>query len=97
MYTSDTPFSAHTRNLSESGVCLLLGQLLTEGAVIGVSLFLATDGIEDPDVEPLNVKADVVWSSQSDGDTAYMAGAQFKEMSDDDNKRLAEFIGQLGS
>jgi hypothetical protein len=95
VYTAEAVLPASTRNLSESGVCFDLSQELPEDSVVGVSLFLVADGIEDPDAEPLNVKASVVWCTERD-DGGYSAGMRFEELTSDGNQTLNQFLSQLG-
>jgi c-di-GMP-binding flagellar brake protein YcgR len=91
VYTTEAVFSAQTRNLSESGICLIIEELISEGTVVGLSLFLTMDGIEDPDQEPLNIKAEVVWCTEQD-DSGYMAGAQFAEITAEQDSSLKRFL-----
>jgi hypothetical protein len=69
---------------------------LPEGSTVGVSLFFTADGIEDPDAEPLNVKAKVVWCAQKDQDS-YSAGANFEELTQENQALLKEFLNALGA
>ena len=95
VYTAEEVLPASTRNLSETGVCFDLGQSLAEDATVGVSLFLVSDGIEDPDAEPLNIKAKVVWCSERE-DTGFSAGMRFEELSADGTDTIKSFLSQLG-
>lgn len=95
VYTAETVLPASTRNLSESGVCFDIQQELVEDSTVGVSLFLVADGIEDPDAEPLNVKASVVWCTERD-DGGYSAGMRFEGLTNDGNLTLNQFLSQLG-
>jgi c-di-GMP-binding flagellar brake protein YcgR len=94
VYTRDAVLPAKTRNLSETGVCLDLTLELTEQIETGVSLFLVTDGIEDPDAEPLNIKAKVIWCSQRD-DGGFSAGLRFSDLSVEGQTAIKGFLLQL--
>jgi hypothetical protein len=94
VYTAEEVLSASTRNLSETGVCFDLAQALGEDATVGVSLFLVSDGIEDPDAEPLNVKAKVIWCSERD-DTGFSAGMRFEDLNDEGTGTIKGFLSQL--
>ena len=96
VYIPGAVLAATTRNLSASGVCLDLNTGLKEGSIIGISLFFTSDGIEDPDAEPLNVKANVIWCAQRDPET-YSAGACFQDLSNDSKQLLNDFLSALGS
>lgn len=95
VYTPEAVLPASTRNLSESGVCFDLQQELVENSVVGVSLFLVADGIEDPDAEPLNVKASVIWCTERD-DGGFSAGMRFEGLTAEGNDSLKQFFNQLG-
>ncbi len=93
VYTTDAVFAASTRNLSDTGVRLNLPMELKEGITIGVSLFLTTDGIEDPDAEPLNIKAKVIWSSPR-GDSGFSSGLRF-DHSETSQTAIHNFLSQV--
>lgn len=95
VYTPDAVLPATTRNLSETGVCFDLGSPLTEDATVGVSLFLVSDGIEDPDAEPLNIKASVVWCTERE-DGGASAGMRFVDVSENGTTAIQSFLRQLG-
>ncbi len=95
IYTAHAVLPANTRNLSKTGVCLDLTDGLEEGSVVGVSLFFTSDGIEDPDAEPLNIKASVIWCTERD-DSGYSAGAHFQELTEENASQLDEFLTALG-
>ena len=62
---------------------------------MGVSLFLVSDGIEDPDAEPLNIRAKVIWCSERD-DAGFSAGMRFDELDDKRTNVIKDFLSQLG-
>ena len=95
VYTVEAVLPASTRNLSETGVCLDMEHALPEEGTVGVSLFLVTDGIEDPDAEPLNIKARVVWCTERD-DSGFSAGMRFQDLSGEGDQTLHSFLAQLG-
>jgi hypothetical protein len=87
--------SAQTRNLSNTGICLDLNKSLDEGSTIAVTLFLIEDGIEDPDVEPLNLQAGVIWCGERD-DEGFSAGCRFDDLSGPVNDQIKLFLSELG-
>ncbi len=95
VYTAKSVLPANTRNLSPTGVCLDTDSPMEEGSVIGVSLFLTSDGIEDPDIEPLNLKARVIWSTETD-ESSHSTGARFEELGEDEEAMLKKFLAALG-
>jgi c-di-GMP-binding flagellar brake protein YcgR len=94
VYTREAVLLAQTRNLSNTGVCLDLNTELAENSVVGVSLFLVVDGIEDPDAEPLNIKASVIWSSEKDSG-GYASGLHFDTADENATRAIASFLTQL--
>lgn len=91
IYTSNDVFSAFTQNLSTSGVCINTNSALQEGSAVGISLFLTDDGIEDPDVEPLNVRGMIVWCTERE-DSGFAAGIRFDNMSADKSRSLEQYL-----
>jgi hypothetical protein len=96
VFTPKGVLPASTRNLSTSGVCLDLSEHLIEGSTVGVSLFFTSDGIEDPDAEPLNVKAKVIWCAQKD-QRSFAAGANFEDLTAENQRLLKDFLDALGT
>jgi hypothetical protein len=91
VYTTSGTLWANTRNLSNTGVCLDLNEELQEGAIVGLCLFLVSDGIEDPDSEPLNIKASVVWSSPRE-DKGYSSGLRFDSSDEVGRSAISRFL-----
>lgn len=94
VYTRDAVTAARTRNLSNTGVCLDLDIELKERATVGVSLFLVFDGIEDPDAEPLNIKAEVIWTSERDSG-GFSSGLRFDTSDGAGTDAIAAFLSQM--
>jgi hypothetical protein len=94
IYTADAVLPASTRNLSDSGVCVDIARPLAEDVDIGVSLFLVTDGIEDPDAEPVNVRARVIWCSERE-DTGFSAGMRFEGIGEAEIGAISSFLTRL--
>jgi hypothetical protein len=94
VYTRDAVLLAQTRNLSNTGVCLDLKSELKENSVVGVSLFLVIDGIEDPDSEPLNIKANVIWSSERDHG-GFSSGLHFNTDNEAATRAISDFLSQI--
>ena len=76
VYTRAGIINAGAENLSNDGVCLFLGAELPEDELVGVSMFPVDDGIEDPDAEPINIPAKVVWCNKTIG-SLILAGMRF--------------------
>lgn len=85
---------SQTKNLSESGVCLVTNSILQEGQKIQISLFLVVDGIEDATSPSIDLKADVVWAAPS-SEREFLAGCQFTDMSKKQLETLKSFLRQL--
>lgn len=84
-----------TKNLSETGVCLVGRTPLPEGGEVTLNLILTEDGIEDPDAPPLQVGASVIWASPGNDDD-HLAGCHFSDLDGDKVRILQTFLGQLG-
>ncbi|HPN83536.1 MAG TPA: PilZ domain-containing protein [Spirochaetota bacterium] len=95
VYTASAVLPASTRNLSATGVCLDVPSELAEGGTVGVSLFLTTDGIEDPDAEPLNIRAKVVWTSPRE-DEGFSSGLRFDDSDATGRTAIETFLSQMG-
>jgi len=95
VYTGSGVLEASTRNLSSSGICLDTDVALPEENVIGISIFLTEEGIEDPDEEPLNLKAQVVWCSERD-DGGFSAGCRFDDLKEENQQKLNHFLTAVG-
>jgi len=87
--------AGETENLSTGGVALKVRRPVPDGAVVGVFLFLAQDGFEDPDEEPLTTKAAVRWTAEADGGK-HMIGLQFAKLEGAKKARLARFLSIVG-
>lgn len=87
--------SAGTRDISTSGVGLLLRNALPEGATIALKLFVTQDGIEDPDSDPLDVSSTVIWCAEQE-DGSHAAGVRFGELNSAQTMRLERLVIDLG-
>jgi hypothetical protein len=85
---------ARTKNLSETGVCLVMSRALPEGGTFNLSLFLTVDGIEDPDSPPLDLGVSVVWASPGNNED-HLAGCHFADLDGEKVRVLQSFLGQL--
>lgn len=83
-----------TRNISKGGLSLVLNRPIEEGKTIAISLFVTEDGIEDPDREPLNLKAKLVWCAEQE-DGSYVVGARFMELKPEEDRILDSLISIL--
>jgi c-di-GMP-binding flagellar brake protein YcgR len=92
----DDTLTAETRDVSEGGASVLLGEPIAEGAQVELSLILTQDGIEDPREEPFETRASVMWSAPTEQGTAsanaVMHGLRFATVSADQRQRLARFL-----
>ena len=86
--------AARTKNLSETGVCLVTLDPLAEGSSFDLSLFLTVDGIEDPDSPPLEVGVSIIWASPGNDDD-HLAGCHFSDLNGEKVKILQAFLSQL--
>ncbi|MBW2460814.1 MAG: PilZ domain-containing protein [Deltaproteobacteria bacterium] len=87
--------AAQTSNVSTGGVGLVLDRPVPEGGNVSLTLFLTQDGIEDPDEEPFEVVASVMWAGPRD-DGSHSAGLQFANLSPAKALLLQRFLHATG-
>jgi c-di-GMP-binding flagellar brake protein YcgR len=86
--------AGETRDISMGGVSVSLDRELKENSSVELALILTQDGIEDPDEEPFETKADVMWNAPSDSG-AWMIGLRFANLGKDNQDQLQRFIEAL--
>jgi c-di-GMP-binding flagellar brake protein YcgR len=86
---------AATRDISSGGVSLIIDHPLGEGQKINLTLFLTQDGIEDPDEDPFEAQATVMWSAERDGGS-FTAGIRFDKVTPAQNAHLGRFLTAIG-
>lgn len=82
---------AATNNISSGGASIIVDRSIEEGAEIGVTLFLTQDGIEDPDEEPFEARAQVMWAAEQD-EGRWVAGLRFGNLHGAQAARLDRFL-----
>jgi Tfp pilus assembly protein PilZ len=91
--TTQTAFTATTRDLSEGGAGLTADRPFDEGEEVVLGLFLVVDDVES-DTPPLWVKARVVWASEIK-DSRYTAGVRFEVITDDQRAWLRQVLAEM--
>lgn len=86
---------ASTMNISDGGVGVLVDRPLEEGRAFRLTLFLTQDGIEDPDEEPFEAQAEVMWTAEQD-EGRHVAGFRFGKLSAPQAAQLKRFLAALG-
>ncbi len=86
--------AAETRDISMGGVSISIEKEIKENSSVELALILTQDGIEDPDEEPFETKADVMWNAPSDTG-AWMIGLRFANLSKEHVDHLQRFISAL--
>ncbi len=89
------PLSAFTNDLSKGGCGLVVARGVPEGATLKLTLFLTQDGIEDPDEDPFETNAKVMWTAERD-DGKVAAGVQFDDLDSAGEGQLAHFLSAIG-
>lgn len=79
---------ARTRDLSQTGICLISEQALPGGAPVSIDLVLSFGN--NAFSEPLRVDARVVWCTNIAG--TYQVGAMFDELTDEQDGFLEMFL-----
>jgi c-di-GMP-binding flagellar brake protein YcgR len=80
-----------TRDVSLGGASVVVNCQIEEKQTIDLALILTQDGIEDPNEDPFETKANVMWSAPSD-DGQFMIGLRFVELSPNKSEKLKRFI-----
>ena len=88
------PCAAETRDISLGGVSIAIEREVKQNSTVELALILTQDGIEDPDEEPIETKADVIWNAPSDRG-AWMIGLRFTGLSKEHASHLQRFITAL--
>ena len=85
---------AATNDISKGGVGLILDRALRERSTVKVILFLTQDGIEDPDEEPFEAQAEVMWAAEQEAGR-FVAGVRFGALSAAQSSQLERFLAVL--
>lgn len=85
-----------TSDISSGGVSVQLPAALPEGEGVRLTLILTQDGIEDPNEDPFDTTASVMWNAPSDTGQA-MAGLRFVDLQAAQQAQLQRFLAALQS
>lgn len=86
---------ASTMNISSGGVGIVSDRSLEEGSSVNVMLFLTQDGIEDPDEEPFEAPAKVMWAAEQEPGK-HVSGLRFDDITGEQKGQLQRFLAALG-
>jgi hypothetical protein len=89
-------FTATTRDLSQGGVGLDAHQMVPEGELLQVTLFLVVDDVEDPSQPQLDVRGQVMWSVPPEEGRPGAMGIRFEGLSPAQQAGLARFLKVVG-
>jgi c-di-GMP-binding flagellar brake protein YcgR len=90
----DDTLIGETRDISEGGVAVILDAPIDEGSEVALVLVLTHEGVEDPDQDPLDVRASVMWCAPTEDGRAMM-GLRFAGLEGDQRARLTRFLAAL--
>ena len=85
---------AETRDVSEGGVAVLLSEPVEEGSKVGLTLILTQDGIEDPNEDPYQCEASVMWAAPQD-DGRMLIGLRYVAPKPQELQRLRRFLAAV--
>jgi c-di-GMP-binding flagellar brake protein YcgR len=88
---TDDTWVGETRDISAEGVSLVLDREVNEGEIVGVTLIVTQDGIEDAKEEPFQSQAEVVWSAPTAAGP-WMAGLRFRRLGEHQARQLERFL-----
>ncbi len=80
-----------TRDISLGGVSVSIDSQLQNNSTVDLALILTEDGIEDPDEDPFETKAKVIWTAPTD-EGEFMVGVRFLDLSEEKTAQLKRFI-----
>jgi len=80
-----------TRDISLGGVSIILDCQLKENSTIDLALILTQDGIEDPNEDPFETKAKVIWTAPTD-EGQFMVGVRFLDLGEDKTAQLKRYV-----
>jgi hypothetical protein len=91
VHTSAQHFSARTRDISRSGICLITSSAMQAGERVGIELVLAFG--DNAFSEPLHLEARVVWCTSIG--QSFQIGAMFILLSEEHEDFLEMFLRYL--
>lgn len=93
--TGEHVISASAKNLSRGGVGIELQTQLAANSLIGISLFLLEDGIEDATMATLDVQGQVIWIAPNNAGV-FEAGIRFAPLPPNQVRLLEDYLEKLG-
>jgi Tfp pilus assembly protein PilZ len=94
IFTGKETIVAEAKNLSQGGVGVALDMPVREQTVVGLSMFLVEEGIEDETTEPLNLRGQICWCTPTDAG-GYLAGIRFANLQSAEQQKLELFLRRL--
>jgi c-di-GMP-binding flagellar brake protein YcgR len=87
-------YPGETRDVSIGGVSVVVEAVLQEGQKYALTLILTQDGIEDPNEEPFEAHAQVMWAAPTESGEC-LAGLRFVATAASATARLNRFLSAL--
>lgn len=75
-------------------MAVLLAEPVEEGSKVGLTLILTQDGIEDPDEDPYQCQASVMWAAPQD-DGRLLVGLRYLAPAPQEQQRLRRFLAAV--
>ena len=75
-------------------MAVVLAQPVTEGSKVSLTLILTQDGIEDPDEDPFQTEASVMWAAPTDDDRL-LVGLRYVAPPPAQVQRLKRFLAAV--
>jgi hypothetical protein len=94
IYTDKDVIPAQAINLSQGGLGIALDVPLPAQMQVGLSMFLLEEGIEDERTAPLNVRGQICWCTEAEGNT-FNAGIRFAPLQPAETQRIELFLRRL--
>lgn len=85
-----------TRDVSMGGISVLTDRTVEDGRELELALILTQDGVEDPNEDPFEAQARVMWSAPTD-DGRSMLGLRFVALVPEQTAQLQRFLTALST
>ncbi len=94
--TGQSLLAARAKNLSRGGVGIVVDEPVAENALLGISLFLVEDGIEDATTATLDIQGQVIWVAPTD-QGVFEIGVRFAPLPPNQIRLLDHYLQRLDS
>lgn len=94
VYFQEQLLLAVGKNLSLGGMGISLDRQLPPNTIVGLSMFLTEDEIEEEKTEALNLHAQIIWCAEQQP-SGFLAGLRFYQLDANQEQKLKLFLWRL--